>query len=40
MIQFLEDYKGMGKPPLEPLQREELEKLKKEYGKLMNIKKS
>ena len=34
MIQFLEDFKGVGVPPLSPLEKAELEKLRKEHTKL------
>jgi hypothetical protein len=34
MIQFLEDLKGAGTPPISAEEREELERLRREHGKL------
>ena len=34
MLQFLEDLKGTGKAPISSMEREELEKLRKEHVKL------
>ena len=34
MIQFLEDLKGTGTPPISAEEREELERLRKEHGRL------
>lgn len=39
MIQFLEELKGRGVPPLSPSEKEELDKLRREHTKLLTLKK-